>query len=489
MKWIKEVAFCWVICLVIIIQAPLAVAETDLASPGGTVVITVSNVANLGYLGYAQTLSQIVRAAFPERKIQIIAEVFRAEAENVKLFRFHDDDCTELLVIPYGFRNHEERQEQVKLANHWLSEAGHILRVNFIIGLEYPFHLQSKTYSFQQIWGSTLDESSNQQLFEYLEEFQSIVRSVKAPEETIWPLYWRQHSSCVAEAVSDENQTIESAHAQCKESKALLKAERNTFKLPEMMLKTFYSMGLGAGQYMPVLPEFYNVSQQDDSSFRQSYKNLKQHYPGLGEILGSSTNGFYMSYIHNPIKLAEFIVMAALIDGDQDTLVLATGKGRRLEDEISQYLFSEYRIGKIELIDLTRQEETMIKVFNKNTYADYQKMVRVVVLPKINDPSEYLSLFYYSHPVVGATGNSTLFNALAMGKLPFYAPHLDVQFLVNEQLAQQEASSPLAPFFSNLLRPEEKADIVRQYSTLIPDWAARIVQKKSLNQHLIEAVR
>lgn len=478
MKWFKAVSLCWMACLVAQPAQPAQVlTEADSVDPG-TVVITVNNHANLGYLGFAQTLSRIVRNALPERKIQIVAEV--SDAEMVELFRFPNDDRTELLVLKEGSQNSETGREKVMLANRWLSEAGHVLRVSHTFYLDYPPHLRSRTSLFRQIC-NILDSLPYEQFVEYFQEYQTIAQNAGIGiSKKMWRQYWRQHFSGIASEEPGENRTVEYLFAK--------------YKRPDISHDFSYSaslgvfaMGLGDGQLMPVLPELYNrESQQVESSFRQSYQNLKDHYPQLREVLDSATNGFYMSYIHNPIKLAEFITMAALIDGVKDTLVLASGGGHCLEDEISQYLLSEHHV---ELIDLTNQMKPRTRVFNQKTPGDYQKMVQVVVLPKINEPSEYLSLFYYSHPVVGTTGNTTLFNALAMGKLPFYSPNLSVQFFVNKQLALQDASSSLAPFFSNLLRPEEKAEIVRRYSTLIPGWAARIVQKKSLNQHLIDAIR
>ena len=253
--------------------------------------------------------------------------------------------------------------------------------------------------------------------------------------------------------------------------------------------KTGFRMGLDEGQGMLVQPKIYRkIKDIDGAGFTADYQQVKNSHPELAVRLDNTANSFYMSYIHDPSKLAEFIAMAALIDGDQETLILTNQDSSFLEAPESKALLVDARISKIEYTDLkvpAPNGNSMIeRSFNDEPRLD--KIVRVIRLPRILNHEQYLSLFFYSKPVVGVTGNSTLFHAIAMGKLPFYAQNLEIQSEVNQQLADLDKTGKLKPFFNNKASPLIKADVFRKYSEEISSWAKWIVENRSLSQVVVK---
>ena len=175
--------------------------------------------------------------------------------------------------------------------------------------------------------------------------------------------------------------------------------------------------------------------------------------------------------------------MAALIDGMKKTTVLTN---MEVNNSNAKFFFSmpEHNIKTIIYEDL-REHGSRRQFVSDSTEG---KTVTIIRLPIIKNPDEYASLFHYSNPVVGVTGNSSLFEVISLGKLPLYDFNMDIQFYVNSDMAIY-TEGELLNFFDNYINPEEKAAIAKSHRHLIAQWSKKIVESKSLNKKLIRRVK
>ena len=492
MKAIKYLQYCWMCFIFLIFQPKWGHAANESTLNPGAIVITLSNYAGLGYLGYAQTLSYIIRDSFPDQKIQIIADVYHKESINI--FSFPEN--TELLVFCSLCKRDNQVEEQ---AESWLRSASQIILISQLL-LEHPSDQFDNRIEINKISGLDTNKLSYHHLSEFISDFRYITSSKwtqKKDIDTLWKTYWKACFDSIKPTQLNKSLIFQGIYSEQQIAKALLRGLQHKLTINEILNnyapndsnKFSLKMGFTSGEGILVLPELLNKVK--NKSFNTDYQNLRDKYPQLQNILDFASNGFYMSYIHNHFKLAEFITMASLIDGEMDTLVFTNQDSEFLHDKTSSWVFSDNNIRKVEFIDLTIPDNNRTKPeeFFFETDQPQKKVVKVVRLPKITDQYEYLSLFYYSKPVVGTTSNSTLFNAIAMDKLPFYSHHTNFQLNVNDSLAVLDSSSGLTPFFSNKINPQEKALIVKQYMEKIPAWSKQVLKKRLLNQVFIDKIR
>ncbi|MET4696896.1 hypothetical protein [Endozoicomonas lisbonensis] len=244
-------------------------------------------------------------------------------------------------------------------------------------------------------------------------------------------------------------------------------------------------MGLGDHEGILVNPDLLKDSYR--SALSDHYQSLKERLPGLAQFIEESANNYYVSYMHSGEGLVDFVATASRLEGEKGAWVITNQGKNDVFSYFAKSIFTQHGISKIEfkefrvgLDPLTTEE--VINNLNGQT-------VKIFHIPKIDSQHEYYSLIENSNPMVGVTGNSSLFDAITLGKVPFYKANHRHQDQINSQLAALDQSGLLKPFFKNYVDPETKANTIRDYSYQIPAWTKSILEERTFNSQLAEEIK
>ena len=135
---------------------------------------------------------------------------------------------------------------------------------------------------------------------------------------------------------------------------------------------------------------------------------------------------YYMAYMHNLLIFSEFIAIASLLEqmnGMNETWILSNMQPLSVDSEGDRSLLALNGIRDVVVKDLNNNESRYY-----TTGLESGRKVNVVLLPPIVNDLDYASLFAKSRQPVGVTGNSSLFLAIALRKLPIY--DINVPFIM-----------------------------------------------------------
>ncbi|MGI9274015.1 MAG: hypothetical protein ACR2PT_04035 [Endozoicomonas sp.] len=469
------------------------------ANPEGPVTIICESLNNLGYVAYARMLSDIVRDEHPDTRIRVIIEYNQDDYYKI-INSFDFPDSVELLMLP----EHADPVQQEQAAD-WLDAAAVVLVA--IVPVSLFKHEKHNGFLISPIMRNISGPSfSPGELALHIKEFRKqhgLMAGDPEAQAEFREGYWGYWSNkkdvdldymTIAPRMLQEDVSPEVvAKSLHHELMFRLEEEASEDEVDNLeQVGGGITTGLStAASGILVHPELNRKTRGiDGASFQEDYQQLLAEYPNISRLMKrieeESNSGFYMAYMHKLLSFAELIAMASTLDGADDTWVISNISPHIVNSKLFRRYLGQHGIENVEFIDL-RGDDHWLEGLHK-TQAETGKTVHLVRLPAVRDILQYSSLFYYANPVVGVTGNQSLFNAIVLRKLPLYETHLPPQSGVNSDLAVISRQTGLEPFFTNLMKPVEKAQIVASHRNRIPAWADQIVTMKSANKEILEAV-
>ncbi len=467
----------------VVLQASGNQEEDKYSFKKKSVTILCSGTTNFGYVSAAYFLSQLIHDEFPDVDVQVILEGMNAN--DVKRFPFFK--IAKVIYKPEY--TYADKSQKLKI-DKWLKDSSAVISTFGDIDANRSLY-RHKLLSISQISEGVQDypdehiDMMKRFILEYRDLYEDLPYHEKGDKSLEWHLYWHPRGLLHTEEnyqphILDDNYDAEKLATQ------LLKGHPSIFRGEIPTSSRRFHVGVGRDNDGIFINSrlLKKAQEKEGASFHSDYQNLIARNPQLGEILSNvREGGYYMSYMHKFHKLLEFITMAAFIDGEKETTVLTNIDIARFRKEMF-FNISEHKIKEIVYQDL--QKEGYRQVLSSGRSEG--KTVSVIRLPAIRDPDQYASLVYYSSPVVGVTGNSSLFEAITLGKLPFYEFNTDSHLLVNRDLAKLTGEG-LHGFFSPFYRPKRKAKIVKKHADSIREWSDKIIKSKSFNKRFIRALK
>lgn len=457
------------------------------------VTIYADQVANLGYVAYAQTLSEIIRERFPQQKLRVIIHHCSEDYEKInRSFRFHPD--IELMLVDY-----DADELQKKWIEDWLDEASLIFTISTNLPGSYDkerFYINLNQLGFTGELTIKETERLNQLVLEY-RQFMDL-----APEDTnfindFFMSRVRERISIIKQNPNISNLTIP-AHditrqiIAAHQDKDELSQETVELELPRKITDSQLHLGpspMSAGILIsPITRELSRTSSKID--YLQLNSLLEKTEPAVATLLDKYARTpwgeyrFYMAYMHNWLKIAEFIGIVSYLEPETTPVILANFGGDLFFTEYFTQLLAKFGIAEVHT---TNAETNAEEVFRTSLSAG--RSVRLIQLPQIKDQKAYASLFAFAQNPVGVTGNQSLFMAIGLGKIPHYDINLSQQRTINDFLAGFDSTGLLNPVFNNRINPEEKARAIFESEEASKDWVSNILKHKTANDAIETYVR
>ncbi|MGY0216453.1 hypothetical protein ACWJJH_03580 [Endozoicomonadaceae bacterium StTr2] len=169
----------------------------------------------------------------------------------------------------------------------------------------------------------------------------------------------------------------------------------------------------------------------------------------------------YFSYMHTLFSNLQFLQTLVLAADTPEITVIMKLEPEDFEDPLVAEALAKVNVGtvsywsaksgernfSIQAVEPSQQSEVKLRIIN----------------PFPLDSRLFQSLGYYSQPVVGTTGELSLFRMLSMGKIPFHEWMTQQRFL-NQDLADvaRAAGTPILAEFFELVEPAGKASALRR---------------------------
>ena len=479
----------------------VGLCQATVNNPAGPVTIITQLAGNLGYVAYAQTISEIIADAHPEKEQRIIIQHHHEHSNLSNIIGSFTFPAKATIEV----RSTQQLNENPDELNNWLENASLIIAAATI-----PASIKNID-RYNYIYVRQLGVRCLPSCFEtgfplagYIENYRELLPegfNDAEQKEEFEREFWRSRfvfNLRDYNYLDKINERIESPETLAKEiySDYLLDdfiQEANDAYLGRGVSATsqnkanHLTMGFSENSAGMLIPPHIQkrVNKEDGLSFDNDFLRLKAEVPDLGGLIDRANGHFYTAYMHKSLSFAEFTATAALIDQQQDTWVLSNIVQEQVVSPAFTSMMKKHGAGIIEFIDLREPENSSEYVLNSQS----RKKVHLVRLPKITSSAQHASLFYFSQPLVGVTGNQSLFIALTLGKLPMYEANLNKQINVNHELAVFADPKRLAPFFNNQINPVKKASIAANAGNLVSEWATKITSQKNANKAIINAVR
>ena len=225
--------------------------------------------------------------------------------------------------------------------------------------------------------------------------------------------------------------------------------------------------------------------------FYSDFQRLLESSPELKTLLsrtvttgsGLSDYHYYMAYIHQTEQFAEYFSLVSYLEAGDSPWIFSNIRPDQLKDREFKKTLIKEGVDHISFYDLKENISEDILLGSGS-----RRHINVVRLPQIDDDDAYTSLFAMAQMPLGVTGNQSLFLAISLGKIPFYAVNTDKQLYVNSQMAAFDPSGLLADFFQNGYAPKAKAAVIRQHQSKAKAWSQQILKKKLANNILLKVV-
>ena len=466
----------------------LALRPAEIKS-SGPVTIYAYNFAQLGYVAYAQTISEIVRNHFPEQKIRVIIHSDLNDIDNIfRSVSFAPE--AEVLFVPQEDPSGEARIDA------WLDEASII----FSIGTNLPnrFYVNIVQLSARLEKTGKQVETLARAIAEY-REYSDI-----EPREQIGSFrldFFEGRvdidSSLIEQAdhiLDPTVSTIDAAKDIIKKSRRPSPAIKHTgsgfflAQITSFFLKMGFSSSSAGMLVSPLIAKLLPISLE--SPIFELPEELRKNAPEVAQLLDreaySDSTGyrFYTAYMHNIFSIVGYIATVSYLEPDSTPVILSNFESYIFQTTFFETFMKRFGIGRIRYSNLNTQEEDLF-----DFGLPEGKAVHIIYLPKIKDDMSYYSLFAMSANPVGVTGNQSLFSAITLRKIPFYESHYSSHRTIAPYLATFDDSHLLSPVFLNSSAPQEVAHVISRYSYLGQRWANNILAKKNANDLINTYVR
>ena len=225
--------------------------------------------------------------------------------------------------------------------------------------------------------------------------------------------------------------------------------------------------------------------------FYGDFQKLLESSPELKTLLSRTVTGgfslpdyhYYMAYMHQTEHFAEYFAIVSYLEAENSPWIFSNIRPHQLEDPAFKISMINAGIHHISFYDLKENTTEEIVIGSGS-----QRRINVVRLPQIDDDDAYTSLFALAQMPLGVTGNQSLFLAISLEKIPFYAVNTAKQIHINELMATFDSSGLLADFFQNTYAPKQKAEVIRLHRSQALAWAQQILGKKLANNLLLKVV-
>ena len=511
---------------------PYLTHQRPVKNPDGVLTVVTSNTYDMGDTAYAQVITELLAEAYPERKIRIIIETTPENKHNLeRTFRFPKNAEVLILVVD------EEPDKNLPLALEWQDNASLIIMASSPIS---PLSGKKHQYiSFSQLDTPPKNRVSEiQDLTNSLENFHDLDQALAMDKETraaFSELYWntRLNGDSWQMELADNFQPLlnsgksfyniaEKILPQCSFEQSLpfdTDIDVSVNDIVDSILGnddddedetaqnidlTFFStssksrFGLDSDNLGILLkPSLLKLIQKSpEAPLHEPFMTLLSDYPTLASYLQRTTvssdqskNGqptFYMAYMHSLLSFAEYIAIVSHLNPDTTPVILSNISKTTLQDPVFTEFLAHQGISRIIYTNLKGNPATpadeAFDISNKG------KEVHLITLPVIPDDTQYLSLFAHAEQPVGITGNTSLFNAIALKKIPVYDTRHSFQKGVNESLKRFDVSGHLHAVFDNRIQPQAKAEAIKLARENVDAWAEHILNNKLANQMLVTMV-
>lgn len=470
------------------------------SNPEGSITIVVNVRKHLGYIAYAQSLVDVFIEAFPDHPVKVIIEssVVKPKPEFMLI-----PSRAEVMHLHYGGDKHN-----YDMAQQWLAQSSIIFSAASAIRDIEKF----KHFKISQLGHNLTINGEGHYIRSLIDNYLSLNKSINNengsgidPEEFLIRTGYGGSDLSSHEWMSDhENETKKEDFIRRVDELVLEDQQIRDFKSLDPMswshtlfreggIEVPIPIGLGDKDVGIILRP--SLIKKTNSQWDKYFEILTKSNARLSELfLASSVNGgvnesvkphYYMAYLHSDLNFAEYISTINYIEGDRDAWIFSNISDKTLYSERFQKFLVVNGISKINYTNLQVEASGTVSIPLTEKQGSTVNLIR---LPKIKGEDLYSSLFANSQNPVGTTSNQSLFNAIALGKLPFYSPYITLQANVNLHLARFDMSGRLQSFFSNLIDPKEKARVVMEEKDQIDLWLKN-VQQKSANSFLIDLVK
>lgn len=223
-------------------------------------------------------------------------------------------------------------------------------------------------------------------------------------------------------------------------------------------------------------------------SFQQTLNDFLKTHPDMNKLFSEislkkdNNPNFYFAYMHSAKPYAEYISIISMLERNREPWILSNINHNIIDNPYIHSILVRSGISKIRFIDMVKLTSETLNLSESN-----ESSVNLVRLPILDDDIQN-ALFALSQNPVGVTGNMSLFNSIALGKIPYYDAHHNYQHHINNQLRSFDKTSKLEPFFTNILDPTTKARSMRAGKSTALQWSTEIIRTRSANKTLINLV-
>ncbi|MRI33866.1 hypothetical protein EOPP23_12800 [Endozoicomonas sp. OPT23] len=479
--------------------------QRPISKPDGILTIATNNTYDLGDSAYAKIITELLIKAYPDKKIRVIIEASNENIKNIKA-TFHFPSSVETLVFVEG-----DEEEETTVAQ-WLNEASLIIVASTLIT---ALHSGRHQYiSFQQLSNTpTTMQQSIETLTEMLENYYALYQQLPTDWGTRHDLernFWGNRSEYypklreVLDYPDEHLSNTEAVHGiakdiiascssdsdcseyfQTKSGKTVTENEDLTRQPASSSTFGFEPDNLGFLLKPSLLK---SLESSTTIPLANEFQELLSDYPAISRlILNTDKNpDFYMAYMHNTLGFAEFIAIVSHLTAESTPVILANVSRKELENSVLKQLLANNGISEVIHTNLKdKPRNSQDEVYNIG-YGG--KRVHIVTLPIITDDLRYLSLFSHARHPVGVTGNLSLFNAVALKKVPYYDITHGFQSGVNDSLKRFDQTGKLHGVFDNRFLPLQKARAIESAKNSVNAWADDIMETKLANQLLLSMI-
>ncbi|MRI33867.1 hypothetical protein EOPP23_12805 [Endozoicomonas sp. OPT23] len=488
------------------ILTPYLISQSPVRNSDGILTVVTNVLGGFGDLVYAQVITAILLQAYPEKQIRVIFEAYSRDLKTSRDF----------FSCPSGIECQFIATEDIYSPEviQWLNEASLIIVAS--VGIA-----PVRTGDFQFIKFGELSttrkphEDSVDWLTALHDNYDGLVRkmSLDSTDRNFFNIkYWCTRSDTYLELFDTVEQVGKlkpfreltnnllqtcSADEACMQYYDLANPDKSTdheskgqFNEDPMGVSSSSAFGLEPEDLGVLLrPSLLEALAIDSISPLQNQFNLLlSNHPMLSSYLNgkSSPPEYYLTYMHNSLGFAEYIAIVSYLNPETIPVILSNISPDLFEDPIFTQLLAINGISQIFYTDLSNQEVRPQERTFKVGYGG--KSIRLATLPMIPDDQQYLSLIAQAQQPVGVTGNMSLFDAIALKKIPIYDIWLDYQRDVNSSLRRFDQYGKLDAVFDNRFLPQEKALAIQYAGNSVSAWSDSIINNKLANPMLLSMV-
>ncbi len=492
-----------------------SVHQRPVANPYGILTITTNAISELGDVIYAQVLSEILASAYPEQKIRVIIELDHDRLKKVQ-DKFKFPPSVEVLYAMY----HDFPQQEVIES---LKEASLVIVASTEIMLLKNGRYQGQTLKLGELAcveeGYEMNFEAFKGVFDNYRQLQPFSRHSVDWNDFAYN-YWKKYSFTLAfdlmsnlidarlapnvsllditkQLFEDYEKTSPCPHLRTNKVRTNKESNQNN---PPDSTKTFpesnHAFGLEPNQLGIVLNPLLleNLSNSSElitgTPLGSQFQQLLSERPELEELIlnEEGTPEFFMAYMHTNLGFAEFFSIASELSSAKPPVILSNFDEGQIQDESFRMLMANQGISSIDYIDLTDNETNTNKISRHEISNRNGRTITLVRPPFIEDDFMYHSLFAHAQQPVGVTGNHSLFNAIALKKIPIYDITHPFQHGVNKSLRRFDSSKRLHSIFDNRFLPKEKAFAIVSASHEVTRWSDNIMGNKVANKILVTMI-